>query len=373
MLSIGAMLEEARRAKELSLAQAEASVQVRRKYLAALEKAEWDLLPNQIIGLQFLQRYLFYLELENQIVLPRDQKIRWWGLLYTYPLRLLLILLVMLAIVLSLGGFFIGKGVLLTPQVIEAPQVDQLTIPEPFLVGDQIMLNGTGTPGSHLKIWIGADVIESKEINQIGVWESELDFREPGDYQVRVSIHDDNGKLLHTSDPIQVTVVEPTPTSTPTGTSTGTSTVTPTQTNTATPTPTITPTTTVTPTETDTPTSTPTDTPKPTYTNTPSPTATSTPVPTSTYTPTPVPIQAEVLERNLNVRSRPEFGENVLFKLGKGSIVTIICGPIEVAQVRWWRITDKEGRIGWLGGRHLGYNKDFIEFWVEPAAVTLCE
>lgn len=175
-----------------------------------------------------------------------------------------------------------------------------------------------------------------------------------------------NGTLLQTSNPISVAVVEPTPT--PTATSTPTASSTATATNTATHTPTHTATATATASATPKPINTATQTP--TATSTPIPTAT--PMPTSTYTPTPIPVQAEILERNLNVRSDPEFEENIQFKLGEGAVVTVICGPVNAAEVIWWKVTDNTGRIGWIGSRHLTYRKDFVEFLVDPTTLPEC-
>lgn len=242
LVKIGDLLQRDREAKGLSLAQIETAIQVRQKYLLALEKGKWHLLPNEIIGRQFLQRYVNYLDLASVIIIPQEQKMHGWGLLYMYFLHLLLTLLISAVLLFGIDSFF--------------------------------------------------------------------------------------------TDPPPVTA-KATPTLTPTNTAT--------LTNTA------------------------------TATLTPTPTLTDTPIPMLTDTPTLTPIQARIIEQQLNVRSAPGFGENVLFKLDKGSIVTILCGPIEFAEVRWWQIQDEQGRLGWLGGRHLGYNTDFIEFLVDPQTVRRCE
>lgn len=245
LVKIGNLLQEDREVKGLSLAQIEIAIQVRQKYLLALEKGEWHLLPNEIIGRQFLQRYVNYLDLASVIMMPQKQKMHGWGLLYIYFLHLLLTLLISAVLLFGIDSFF--------------------TVPSPV-------------------------------------------------------------------------TAKATPTLTPTST-----TATPTPTNTA------------------------------TATLTPTPTLTDTPIPMPTDTPTLTPIQARIIEQQLNVRSAPGFGENVLFKLDKGSIITILCGPIEFAEVRWWQIQDAQRRLGWLGGRHLGYNTDFIEFLGDPQTVRRCE
>lgn len=366
LLRIGTRLNEVRRSKSLSLEQVQESVQIRTKYLEALEKGAWHLLPNRMIGQHFLERYIAHLNLVSEIVIQKQRGRNWWALLYKHPFQVLLFTTLVVGLLLSLGGFLVGKGLLLEPEPAPSVHFDEPEIPEPFLVGSELPLGGSGMAGDEVKIWVGAVVEQSQQINEIGLWESELTFKEPGNYQVRISIHDMNGTLLQTSNPISVAVVEPTPT--PTATSTPTASSTATATNTATHTPTHTATATATASATPKPINTATQTP--TATSTPIPTAT--PMPTSTYTPTPIPVQAEILERNLNVRSDPEFEENIQFKLGEGAVVTVICGPVNAAEVIWWKVTDNTGRIGWIGSRHLTYRKDFVEFLVDPTTLPEC-
>ena len=126
----------------------------------------------------------------------------------------------------------------------------------------------------------------------------------------------------------QTATPTPTPTATVTPTPTPTATVTPTPTPTATTTPTPTPTATVTPPPT--PTATATPTPTPTVTPTPTPTVTVTPTPTVCPPPTPtdgtllIKQTGRVSVNELNIRSGPGTGHNVLGSFGKNDIVLIV-------------------------------------------------
>ena len=136
--------------------------------------------------------------------------------------------------------------------------------------------------------------------------------------------------------------------------------VTPTPTHTATPTPTpvsATPTTAVTPTLTST--TAPAVTLTLTPTVTPEITATAAPVLTPTTTPeggVPSPTvggQAEVTTRFqfINLRAGPGLDAEVIGQLQDGTIVTILDGPEEADDFRWWQVEDNEGNAGWAAER----------------------
>lgn len=71
MNELGQWLREAREAKGLSLAEAEATTRIRQKFLAALEADEWDILPGDVATVGFLRKYAIYLGLDPQVVVER--------------------------------------------------------------------------------------------------------------------------------------------------------------------------------------------------------------------------------------------------------------------------------------------------------------
>ncbi len=126
--------------------------------------------------------------------------------------------------------------------------------------------------------------------------------------------------------------------------------------------PTFTPTSTSTSTPHPTPTALPsptaTRTPRPTATLTPSPTAsptvTSSPTPPPTITPTPTVTIATVSGtkgRGLHLRWAP--GGEIAGALAEGSSVQVLSGPVEKDGVRWVKIRDVEGRVGWVDEDYL--------------------
>lgn len=71
MNDLGQWLREAREAKGLSLAEAEATTRIRQKFLAALEAEEWNKLPGDVAALGFLRKYASYLGLDPQAAVER--------------------------------------------------------------------------------------------------------------------------------------------------------------------------------------------------------------------------------------------------------------------------------------------------------------
>lgn len=132
----------------------------------------------------------------------------------------------------------------------------------------------------------------------------------------------------------------PSPVLTPTATSTLTPTVAP---------PTATPE--ITPTATMTPTLAPAATPEITPTATPVLTPTATPeggIPSPT-----VGGRAQVTTKYqfINLRAEPGLGTETIGQLQDGTVVTILEGPEEVDGLRWWKVDDGQGNIGWAAER----------------------
>lgn len=63
-MEIGSSLKEAREARNLSLEEVEEETKIRRKYLQALEKEQYDLLPGQVYARAFLKNYARFLNLD---------------------------------------------------------------------------------------------------------------------------------------------------------------------------------------------------------------------------------------------------------------------------------------------------------------------
>ncbi len=66
MQDIGAILRERRESLGLNLADVEAGIRIRQKYLAALESDEWHQLPGEVVGRGFLRNYARFLELDPE-------------------------------------------------------------------------------------------------------------------------------------------------------------------------------------------------------------------------------------------------------------------------------------------------------------------
>ena len=75
MPSIGPLLSERREAMGVTLAEAEVATRIRQKYLAAIERDEWDLLPGEVVGRGFLRNYATYLGLEPTEMIDRRRAI----------------------------------------------------------------------------------------------------------------------------------------------------------------------------------------------------------------------------------------------------------------------------------------------------------
>lgn len=74
MNELGQMLREAREARDISLAEAEAQTRIRQKFIAALEAEEWDLLPNEVTTRGFLRKYTAFLGLDEEAAVQLFQQ-----------------------------------------------------------------------------------------------------------------------------------------------------------------------------------------------------------------------------------------------------------------------------------------------------------
>jgi len=64
MIDVGQLLRQTREAKSLSLADVEAQIRIRRRYLAALEAGDWSELPNEVVARGFLATYARFLQID---------------------------------------------------------------------------------------------------------------------------------------------------------------------------------------------------------------------------------------------------------------------------------------------------------------------
>lgn len=103
-------------------------------------------------------------------------------------------------------------------------------------------------------------------------------------------------------------------------------------------------------------------TPVVTPTATPELAVTATPVLTPTATPEggiPSPTvggRAQVTTRYqfVNLRQEPGLGAETIGQLANGTIVSILEGPEEADDLRWWRVEDDQGNTGWAAERVAG-------------------
>jgi hypothetical protein len=120
-----------------------------------------------------------------------------------------------------------------------------------------------------------------------------------------------------------------------------------------------------------TPTAPPAVTMAPTPTPVLTPTATSETPPTASPAMTPTPVlsptatpeggipsptvggraQVTTQYQYVNLRDEPGQGTNVIGQLTNGTIVTILDGPQDVDNLRWWKVEDDQGNVGWAAER----------------------
>ncbi len=71
MIDLGNELRQAREAKEISLAEAEANTRIKEYYLKALESNDWAILPTPVQAQGFLRNYAIYLGLDEEQIMAR--------------------------------------------------------------------------------------------------------------------------------------------------------------------------------------------------------------------------------------------------------------------------------------------------------------
>ncbi len=71
MIDLGNELRQAREAKEISLAEAEADTRIKEYYLRALETNDWAALPTPVQAQGFLRNYATYLGLDEEQIMAR--------------------------------------------------------------------------------------------------------------------------------------------------------------------------------------------------------------------------------------------------------------------------------------------------------------
>jgi cytoskeleton protein RodZ len=71
MIDLGSELKQAREAKGISLAEAEAATRIRERYLKAMEANDWAALPTQVQARGFLRNYAAFLGLDGDTILSR--------------------------------------------------------------------------------------------------------------------------------------------------------------------------------------------------------------------------------------------------------------------------------------------------------------
>lgn len=74
-MQIGKALEQSRIKKHLSLLEVEKETKISLKYLEALEKEDFDLLPNKIYTRGFIKIYAQYLKINSEELLKEYEKI----------------------------------------------------------------------------------------------------------------------------------------------------------------------------------------------------------------------------------------------------------------------------------------------------------
>lgn len=150
MIQLGQMLRDARESKGVSLAEAEEATKIRRKYLQALEEADYDALPPSVYSRGFLRSYATYLGLDPEEALaayrdgsqtrtePREPRIISEPLVPGSPVNWEIIAGVLMLIA-------VGVILLLVYRQYIAPLAMQGAGPTPTTV-EEALLASVGTP-----------------------------------------------------------------------------------------------------------------------------------------------------------------------------------------------------------------------------------
>lgn len=95
---------------------------------------------------------------------------------------------------------------------------------------------------------------------------------------------------------------------------------------------------------------------------------TPTPEPTATFTPTPLPGTALAAGQparvtapaGLNMRDAAATSGALLLQLSTNQRVTVLEGPVDADNFRWWRVDDGMGNVGWVA------ESDGATTWLSP-------
>lgn len=90
--------------------------------------------------------------------------------------------------------------------------------------------------------------------------------------------------------------------------------------------------------------------------------------PTATFTPTPLPGTALAIGQparvtapdGLNMRDAAATGGALLLQLSTNQKVTVVEGPVDADNFRWWKVDDGLGNIGWVA------ESDGATLWLSP-------
>ena len=72
--SIGDRLKRARVRKKISIAQVEEATKIRAKFILALESDSWEQIPSEVYGRGYLERYLTFLQLDDELMKQYDRE-----------------------------------------------------------------------------------------------------------------------------------------------------------------------------------------------------------------------------------------------------------------------------------------------------------
>jgi len=123
-----------------------------------------------------------------------------------------------------------------TPTLL--PPGFNLSVFDKFSEDGAILLSGTGDPSAQIRVLINGLVADTVDVDDAGLWSSDLTLDEPGQYSILLQSVDSEGKIVAAS--ALVSAVVPTPTATATDTNTPKPTKTPAPTRTSAPTATAT-------------------------------------------------------------------------------------------------------------------------------------
>jgi hypothetical protein len=98
-----------------------------------------------------------------------------------------------------------------------APVVDTASIPEQLLPGDTFRLRGTAAGGARVRVAVNDRVVAGAVAGPQGSWRATVGFARAGEYTLTVQLVQEDVAVA-VSEPVFLTVLEPTPTAEPTPT-----------------------------------------------------------------------------------------------------------------------------------------------------------